>query len=44
MKFEGFNFNVPNNYNGYLNKIYKNWKSIPDKIETHNVVIIFKDL
>lgn len=44
IEFEGYEFNSPNNVDGYLREIYGDWTDIPshDKIKTHNVKVIFK--
>ena len=39
--FEGFEFNCPANYDGYLENIYGNWKELPKKIQTHEVEMVF---
>lgn len=45
IKFEGLEFNVPNNYKKYLKNIYGEWEKLPSESEivTHNVQIKFKD-
>ena len=44
ISFENILLNAPCNYDKYLKSLYNNWKCIPNKIETHNVKIIFKPI
>ena len=39
--FEGHEFNAPSNTENYLTSIYGEWEKLPDKIQTHNVEVVF---
>ncbi len=38
-EFEGYKFNIPNNYDKYLTQMYGDYMSLPKKVKTHKGII-----